>query len=70
MNQHIFGGRAIYVDITDYLKSKKDGLFFANLVKEAIEKEQNSPYSFREDVEKVLWEFHKAIVDYAQELPD
>lgn len=40
------------------------------LIKWAIEEKQKSPYPFPEDVEEILWNFHKAILDYAQELPN
>lgn len=64
------GGSGIGCDISDYLKNKNDALAFADLVKQAIEKEQKSEYPFREDVEKLLWDFHQAIVDYATQLKE
>lgn len=69
MDQNVYGGGAIYADIT-HLKNKNDALVFADLVKQAIEKEQKSEYPFREDVEKLLWDFHQAIVDYAMQLKE
>lgn len=64
------GGYGVGCDISDYLKNKNDTLIFADLVKQAIEKEQKSEYPFREDVEKLLWDFHQAIVDYATQLKE
>lgn len=70
MDQDIFGGGAIYVDIAHYLKTKRDVIIFANLLMDAIERKNHTAYPFQENIKKIFFDFNKAILDYAQELPN
>lgn len=67
-DQDVFGGGAIYADIADYLKTKKDVTDFAYLIKNALHIVQATAYPFQQSTEKLFWDFHQAIVDYSNEL--
>ena len=56
------------LNIVDSLKTKDEILFFAALVKTAIEKEQSGPTPFIDEVEKILTKFHNEIVTCAIEI--
>ena len=67
MDQDLHGLGAIDIDIADYLKIQSDVQCFANLVKEAIEREKEiNPFSL--EAEERLWDFHKELIKYGQEL--
>ncbi len=69
-SQNIYGFGAIGADIADYIKTKKDLMVFSYLVKHAIEKYKEEypdvPQSFRD----VLWNFHKELLKYGEELEE
>lgn len=66
MDQDSFGFGLIDVDIADYIKTKSDLLLFADLVKQAAEKE--SEYSFSEPARAILFKFHDELIKYGEEL--
>src|SRR3989304_7922749 len=67
-DQNIYGPGGIgLVDIADYIKTKKDLLLFADLVKEGIEKEyKRAP--FTDEILESLWNFHKELLKYGEKL--
>ena len=56
-------------DIADYLKTKEEFLAFANLVKNALDKEQASKYPYIPLAEKLLIDFCNEVILYANKLP-
>ena len=64
MDQNIYGGGAICVDVADYLTTKEELLIFADLVKRAIEKEHKE-YPFIPEALERLWNFHKELLKYS-----
>lgn len=58
----------IGLDIADYLKKKQDVIFFADLLRLAIDQEQKSSEPFNEEAEEVLRQFYQSIVDYGNRL--
>jgi hypothetical protein len=69
-DQDVLGGGAIYADIADYLKTKKDAADFEYLIQNALRMVQSTTYPFQQSTEKLLWDFHQAIVDYAKQLKE
>lgn len=55
-------------DIADYLKTKEEIVIFADLVKNALEKEQKSKYPYTPLAEKLLTNFYKEIITYSNEI--
>ena len=67
MDQRVYGIGAIWVDIADYLKTKEEVLFFADLVKRGIEKEHKQ-YPFIPPILDSLWNFHIELLKYREKL--
>ena len=73
MDQETYGFGAISVDIADFIKNKNDLEVFTDLVKESINKYsseelKNAPQGFQEAVKKLLWNFHKELKEYGEQL--
>lgn len=67
MDQDIYGLGAIWVDIADFIKTKEELLLFADLVKQAIEREHQERTFIPEALER-LWHFHQEILKYGEKL--
>lgn len=67
MDQRIYGTGAVWADIANYLKTKEEALFFADLVKRGIEKEHKQ-YPFIPPMLEDLWNFHQEILKYGEKL--
>jgi hypothetical protein len=67
-NQDIYGIGMGCVDLASYLKNKSDAMFFADLVKIAIESLENEKIIIPEAFVN-LRKFHAELLSYAQELP-
>lgn len=55
-------------DISKFINNKNDLIFFANLVKMAIIKFEKEDLEGREAVKEIFWNFHKALLKYAENL--
>lgn len=66
-DQEIYGSGVVYADISEYLKSKKDLLRFADLVKQAIEREYDYFNHFEGCIDH-LWNFYHELINYVNEL--
>jgi hypothetical protein len=62
------GQHGIGTDIARFLKSYNDTIFFARLVEESIEKSVKDYPTLTDETKQALWNFHKAILEYAETL--
>lgn len=63
-DQNIYGPCAVSADIDKYLKTKKEVLLLAELVKKTIELKYNNFNQFQGCIES-LWNFHNELLNYA-----
>ena len=67
-DQGVYGAGGVIADIANYLKTKEEALFFAELVRIAIEKEKEEFARIVTCLQN-MQNFHQEILKYAQELP-
>jgi hypothetical protein len=64
------GGSGWGTDIAKFIKDKQDAIFFAELVREAILREEKELFGdYITEIKEELWRFYKEILHYAEELP-
>ena len=68
LDQNIYGAGGVFADVSEFLKTKKELLLFAYLIKETA-KEKKEIFAKFGDCIKHLEEFHDKLVNYAQTLP-
>ena len=68
-DQNIYGPGAVFADIADHIKSKKDVLLFAELVKETIDLKYDSFNKFIGCIDH-LHNFHQELLNYAEGLKE
>lgn len=66
-DQNIYGPGAVYADIAEYLKTKKEVLLFAYCVKRAIEVKYENFNQFKTCIEH-LWNFYDELIKYSEVL--
>ena len=69
LDQQVYGPGGSCADIEEYLKTKKEMLLFAYLVKETIKEKKEIFSQFGTSLQH-LEEFHDKLVNYAENLPE
>lgn len=68
MDQKIYGGGGILVDIADYIKTEKDSNLFNSLLNKAIKEYEIEYPDVPQEYRDLLWEFYNELVMYGKEL--
>jgi len=69
-DQEVYGYGLVSSDVEEYLKTKKDAIQFAALVKQAIGEEQTSEYPYHAPAYERLMNFHRELLKYAETLKE
>ena len=67
MDQNIYGRGCVYVDVADYIKTKRDLEVFTYLVKQGIETDTWVMPAAKGPLER-LWTFHAELLKYGEKL--
>ncbi len=63
-DQDTYGLGVVSRDIAKYFPNKNDVLLFAHLVKQVLDQKQKSEYPWREDVYKLILNFHQKLLKH------
>ncbi len=70
MDQDIYGPGGITVDVVEYLKNKNELALFLSLLKNGIQQYEKKYPNVPQDYKDVLWNFHKELLKYGEELEE